>query len=109
MTIAFICPDSFTDYKAAENELLKNENISKVTCATTNSCSLAKKFTTKHNIEHYRETRGKKIFNLRKIVQCADKVILFDSKDYDGVAYSRTNKALEYAKELKRELQYIKY
>ncbi|MBT5935650.1 hypothetical protein [Sulfurimonas sp.] len=109
MTIAFVCPDSFNDYEAVEKELLKNEGLDKITCATTNSCSLAKKFAIKHNVEHYRETRGKKIFNLHKIVQSADKVVLFEYSDYDGVTYSRTQKALEHANKLKRELQYIKY
>ncbi len=74
MTIAFVCPDSFKDYKAVEEELLKNKSISKITCATTNACTLAKTFASKYNIEHYRETRGKKIFNLHKIVQSSDKL-----------------------------------
>ena len=109
MTIAFVCPDSFIDYEAVEEELLKNEGISKITCATTNACTLAKTFASKYNIEHYRESRGKKIFNLYKIVQSSDKVVLFEYSDYDGVTYSRTQKALEHAIKLNRDLQYIQY
>ena len=110
MTIAFVCPSSFNDYEAMEKELLKNNSISKITCATDTACSLVEKFTSTYNsIEHYRETRGKKVFNLRKIVQSADKVLLFEYTDYDGVTYSLTQKALIYARELKRELQYVEY
>ena len=110
MTIAFVCPSSFNDYEAMEKELLKNNSISKITCATDTACNLVEKFISKHtSIEHYRETRGKKVFNLRKVVQSADKVLLFEYTDYDGVAYSLTQKALKYARELKRELQYVKY
>jgi len=109
MTIAFVCPDSFKDYETAEEELLKNEDITKITCATTNACTLAKTFASKYNIEHYRECRGKKIFNLHKIVQSADKIVLFEYSDYDGIKYSRTQKALEHAKKLKKEVQLIEY
>jgi hypothetical protein len=93
-----------------EKELLKNDVISKITCATDTACNLVEKFTSKYDsIEHYRETRWKKVFNLRKIVQSADKVVLFEYTDYDGETYSLTQKALKYARELKRDLQYVGY
>jgi len=109
MIIALICPDSFTDYEAVEKELLKNKGITKIICATTKACTLAKTFASKYNIEQYRETRGKKIFNLHKIVQSANKVLLFEYTDYDGVTYSRTQKALAHAIKLKKDLQYVEY
>jgi len=110
MTIAFVCPSSFNDYKAMEKELLKNDSISKITCATDTACSLVEKFISNNSsIEHYREISGGKVFNLRKIVQSADKVILFEYTDYDGVSYSLTQKALQHTRDLKRELQYVEY
>jgi len=109
MTVAFICPNSFSDYEAVEKALLKNENITKITCATTNACMLVKTFTSKYNIELYRESRGKKIFNLRKVVQSADIVVLFEYDDYDGVSYSMTQKALLYARQLNKNIQLFEY
>ncbi len=109
MKIAFVCPDSFDNYELMEQEFQKNENIGKITCATTNSYELSKQYADKFNIEHYRETRGGKIFNLRKIVQCSDKVVLFEKNNRDESKYSRTQKALDEANRLKRDLQFITF
>jgi len=109
MTIALICPHSFEDYKIIEQELLKNENITKLMCATSNACKFAKIFSEKHNIEYYREERGGKVFNLRKIVQMADKVVLFEYSQRDETKYSLTQKALSESIRLKKDMQYIEY
>lgn len=109
MTIAFVCPDSFNNYELMEENFQQNENISKITCATTNSYELSKRYADKFNIEHYRETSGGKIFNLRKIVQCADKVVLFEKENYNKAVYSRTQKALIEANRLNKEVQHINF
>jgi len=110
MTIAFVCPYSFSDYGAIEKALLENSEVDTILCATPNACKLVKQFVLKHeHIMHKHENRGGKVFNLRKIVQMADKVVLFEYSDYDGQKYSLTQKALAYAREIKRELQYIEY
>ncbi len=110
MTIAFVCPYSFSDYVAIEKALLENSEVDTILCATPNACKLVKQFVSKYDhISHKCENRGRKVFNLRKIVQMADKVVLFEYSDYDGEKYSLTQKALAYAREIKRELQYIEY
>lgn len=110
MTIAFVCPYSFSDYGAIEKALLENSEVDTILCATPNSCKLVKQFVSKYDhITQRRENRGGKVFNLRKIVQMADKVVLFEYSDYDGQKYSLTQKALEYAKKLKKEVQFIEY
>jgi len=109
MTIALICPDSFDNSELVEESLNKNSNIAKITCATSNSYKLSKRYADKFDIEHYRETRGGKIFNLRHIVNCADKVLVFEKKDRDKSVYSRTQKALNEANRLNREVQLINF
>ena len=109
MTIALICPYSFEDYKTIEQELLKNHHIKKLMCATPNACKFAKIFSDKHNIEYYKEERGGKVFNLRKIVQIADKVVLFEYLQRDESKYSLTQKALSESIRLKKDMQYIEY
>ncbi|SFV56683.1 hypothetical protein MNB_SV-10-455 [hydrothermal vent metagenome] len=110
MTIAFVCPYSFSDYGAVEKALLENSEVDTIFCATPNACKLVKQFVSKHDhITYRRENSGGKVFNLRKIVQMADKVVLFEYSDYDGQKYSLTQKALAYAREIKRELEYIEY
>ena len=109
MTIALICPYSFENYEIIEQELLKNNKITKLMCATPNACKFAKIFSEKHQIEYYKEERGGKVFNLRKIVQMADKVVLFEYLQRDETKYSLTQKALAEAIRLKRDMQYIEY
>ena len=109
MTIALICPNSFENYEIIEQELLKNKKITKLLCATANACKFAKIFSDKNIIEYYREERGGKVFNLRKIVQMADKVVLFEYAQRDETKYSLTQKALTEAIRLKKDMQYIEY
>jgi hypothetical protein len=109
VTIALICPYSFANYEIIEQELLKNNKITKLMCATPNACKFAKIFSEKHQIEYYKEERGGKVFNLRKIVQMADKVVLFEYLQRDETKYSLTQKALAEAIRLKRDMQYIEY
>jgi hypothetical protein len=109
MNIALICPSSFNDYDIVEKELDKNRNIRILTCATENAYEFIKCYANKHNIEYYKESRGNKTFNLRKVVQVADKVLLFEYFDYDGITYSLTQKVLVEAKKLKKELNVIYY
>jgi hypothetical protein len=58
VTIALICPYSFANYEIIEQELLKNNKITKLMCATPNACKFAKIFSEKHQIEYYKEERG---------------------------------------------------
>ncbi len=111
MTVAFVCPDSFTDYEAVEKELLKNEGISSIVCATTNAYNLIEVFSLKFDIKHKLIKSPGNEARLRKIVETSDKVVLFEYSDYDSkkVKYSRTQYALGYTKKLNHNLQYIDY
>lgn len=105
MIIAFICPDSYNNYAAIELELEKHEGISKILCATTNSCTLSKRYADKNNIEHYRETCSGKEEALRRVVKSADKVIAFQQKERDLKKYSRTQIALNFAEKFNKDVQ----
>ena len=109
MTIAFMCPDSFDFYEMMERELNNINNIKRLTCATTNTYNLLEKYCNQNNIELYRETRGGKMFNIRSIIQCADKVLIFEKEIVDTTKYSRTQKAIGYAQDWKRDTIIIKY
>ncbi|MEA3383571.1 MAG: hypothetical protein U9Q20_02700 [Campylobacterota bacterium] len=109
MTVAFMCPSDFDNYDMVEKELNKIKNITKLTCATTNTYELLKQYSDKYKIELYKEERGKKIFNLRLSIQCADKVLIFKKSILDPDKYSRTQKAIGFAKDLKKDTILITY
>ena len=111
MTIAFVCPDSFKDYEAMEKELLKNKDIEKIICATSNAKRLLDVFSFKHGIPNSKEMRDSNSKRMRRVVDDADKVVLFEYSDYDPAKtrYSRTQISLEHAKKTSKELQYIDY
>jgi hypothetical protein len=109
MTIAFVCPDSFTDYEAMEKELLKYKDISKIICATTNASNLVEDFCLDNSIKLWLVKDGGKLKRLRTMVERADKIILFEFTDYDGVKYSRTQYAMKYAQKLEKNLDIVNY
>ena len=110
MTIAFVCPDSFSDYETVENVLLKNDNITKIICATTNACTLVQSYASKYNIECSRVKGGKEA-SLKKMVELSDKVILLEYIEYDPkvTKYSRTQIALAYARKINKSLEIVNY
>lgn len=109
MTVSFMCPSDFNNYDMMEEELNKIDSIEKLTCATTNTFELLKKYSDKFGIELYKEERGKKIFNLRLAIQCSNKVVIFQKNIIDPDKYSRTQKAIGFAEDLKKDTVLINY
>ncbi len=105
--IALICPNSFDDFHAIEEELKKYNYLSKITCATSNAYNLAKLYADKYSISLYKEERGNKNFNLRKIVQCVNEVLMFEYTDRDTSAYSLTQNAHTEAKRINKKVNLV--
>ena len=107
LSVALICPNSFNNYERLEAELQKLTPTTILT-ATSVTQRFAERFVKSHpTCTLYHETRGGKVFNLRKIVQSADRVLLFEYSDRDPNGYSLTQKALAEAQRLGRPLQLI--
>ncbi len=112
MTIAFICPDSFKDYEFAKRELSTMESIQNIICATSNATRLMQAYVSEYDgIKCHHEKRGGKEARIHRMIEDSDKVVLIEFTNYDSkkTAYSRTQKALNYAKKLGKKLQFIAY